>query len=176
MEKKILTRQAAFARPGPNVWDVHQRPRGLSQWLVMDCVCRCGRFLLGSFSEIVLSEEHGRSVVWTRGQEKTGTVRDFGVCKITVVEALMSWGAANSPTVSIVSLSSMRSWALGMSMCMRNVCCCLFRVSEGRVFLLGANRADFETEVILKNRKLFRLLQSLLDFANPAKSWTGRYI
>lgn len=41
------------------------------------------------------------------------------------------------PTVSMVSLSSIRSWALGMSMCMRSVCCCLFIGSVGRVFLLG---------------------------------------
>lgn len=40
------------------------------------------------------------------------------------------------PTVSIVSLSSIRSWALGISMCMRSVCCCLFIGSAGRVFLL----------------------------------------
>lgn len=40
------------------------------------------------------------------------------------------------PIVSMVSLSSMRSWALGMSMCILNVCCCLFTVSGVRVFLL----------------------------------------
>lgn len=44
--------------------------------------------------------------------------------------------AVSLPTVSMVSLSSIRSWALGMSMCMRSVCCCLFIGSAGRVFLL----------------------------------------
>lgn len=45
----------------------------------------------------------------------------------------------DSPTVSMVSLSSMSSCARGMSMCMRRVCCCLFMVSEGLVFLLEKN-------------------------------------
>lgn len=40
------------------------------------------------------------------------------------------------PTVSMVSLSSISSWALGMSMCIRSVCCCLLIGSGGRVFLL----------------------------------------
>lgn len=40
------------------------------------------------------------------------------------------------PIVSMVSLSSMRSCALGMSMCILSVCCCLFTVSGVRVFLL----------------------------------------
>lgn len=44
------------------------------------------------------------------------------------------------PTVSMVSLSSMRSWALGMSMCMRSVCCCLLIGSAGRVFLLRSTK------------------------------------
>lgn len=44
------------------------------------------------------------------------------------------------PTVSIVSLSSIRSWALGISMCMRSVCCCLLIGSAGRVFLLQDGR------------------------------------
>lgn len=46
------------------------------------------------------------------------------------------FGERNSPTVSMVSLSSMSSCARGMSMCMRRVCCCLFMVSDGLVFLL----------------------------------------
>lgn len=44
------------------------------------------------------------------------------------------------PTVSMVSLSSIRSWALGISMCMRSVCCCLFIGSVGRVFLLAKTK------------------------------------
>lgn len=40
------------------------------------------------------------------------------------------------PIVSMVSLSSMRSWARGMSMCILSVCCCLFTVSGVLVFLL----------------------------------------
>ena len=44
------------------------------------------------------------------------------------------------PTVSMVSLSSMRSCALGMSMCMRSVCCCLLIGSAGRVFLLRSTK------------------------------------
>lgn len=85
----FLTRQAAFACSRPNIWNIHQRPRGLSQWLVMNCVCRCGCFLLGSFSEIILCEEHGWPVVWKRGHNYN-TVRDYSVTitmlVITVIE------------------------------------------------------------------------------------------
>lgn len=40
------------------------------------------------------------------------------------------------PMVSMVSLSSISSCALGMSMCILSVCCCLLRVSDVLVFLL----------------------------------------
>lgn len=55
------------------------------------------------------------------------------------VEVEIRFSERNSPTVSMVSLSSMSSWARGMSMCMRRVCCCLFMVSDGLVFLLREN-------------------------------------
>lgn len=46
------------------------------------------------------------------------------------------------PMVSMVSLSSIRSWARGMSMCIRSVCCCLLKVSDVRVFLLGTKESE----------------------------------
>lgn len=44
--------------------------------------------------------------------------------------------SSNLPMVSMVSLSSISSWALGMSMCILSVCCCLLSVSDVLVFLL----------------------------------------
>lgn len=61
----------------------------------------------------------------------------------------------NLPMVSIVSLSSIRSCALGMSMCILSVCCCLLSVSDVRVFLLETKERQTVrfslTEKILAN-------------------------
>lgn len=56
-----------------------------------------------------------------------------------------AWGLLSHilPIVSMVSRSSMRSWALGMSMCILNVCCCLFTVSGVRVFLLKKKKITY---------------------------------
>lgn len=74
---------------------------------------------------------------WTGhlGDKKVNSVRGKGEETIIANQKVFTLGI--SPIVSMVSLSSMRSWALGMSMCILNVCCCLFTVSGVRVFLLS---------------------------------------
>lgn len=61
-----------------------------------------------------------------------------------------SWQDA-LPIVSMVSRSSIRSCARGMSMCILSVCCCLFTVSGVLVFLLcGGSRGQRSVGSICK--------------------------
>lgn len=73
------------------------------------------------------------ALISTTSDTPLGALRGHG-CGSHMVQ---SGQRGSLPMVSIVSLSSIRSWALGMSMCILRVCCCLLRVSEVRVFLLG---------------------------------------
>lgn len=75
------------------------------------------------------------------------------------------------PTVSMVSLSSIRSWALGMSMCMRSVCCCLFIGSVGRVFLLG-NTHNRKWPQLFKQKKQPTIC--LLRYEGLLTSWASQ--
>lgn len=78
------------------------------------------------------------------------------------VGSLAGLGGARSwedvlPIVSMVSRSSIRSCARGMSMCILSVCCCLFTVSGVLVFLLKRTvneRSKVSLERLHVNNKL----------------------
>lgn len=53
-----LTRQTALTRPRSDIRDIHQRAGGLRQRLIVDGVRYSGRLLFGSFSEIVIGQQH----------------------------------------------------------------------------------------------------------------------
>lgn len=104
---------------------------------------KTGSGLCGSLSMTSVSgclQSHCQSVTqWIchlRDKSKTSWAPNHWGSSHMLMETTLVLGL---PTVSMVSLSSISSWALGMSMCIRRVCCCLLIGSGGRVFLL-ANR------------------------------------